>query len=100
MRRTHRRKGDTRTQAQRGYGADHKREREAQARIVASGVAHCWRCGRHVPPGAPWHLGHDDWDRSITRGVECVRCNLSAAARKRNLIARLGRDPAQVQRDW
>ena len=69
------------TKAQRGYGRDHDRLRRALAPIVAAGRATCWRCGLPIPPNTPWHLGHDDHDRAITRGPEHAYCNLSAAGR-------------------
>ncbi len=69
----------------RGYGADHKRLRAQLQAVVDAGEAVCWRCGRWINPEDPagWHLGHDDDDRSIYRGVEHVRCNAGAPARNR-----------------
>lgn len=81
----HRKRTDTPAEKRRTKdynSAAHKAARKAGADLVASGRAHCWRCARHIPPGTPWHVGHDDHDRSIIRGVECVPCNLKAAARK------------------
>lgn len=69
------------TRAQRGYGIDHDRTRRALAPIVAAGHATCWRCQAPITPGTDWHVGHDDHDRSITRGPEHAHCNLSAAGR-------------------
>lgn len=71
------------TRQQRGYDAAHDALRAAwQRRIDAGEVVHCWRPGCHVRiVGRAWHLGHDDRDRSITRGPECIACNLSAAGR-------------------
>lgn len=89
--------------------AEHKAHRKAGQRLVDSGQAHCWRCGNYLPPGKPWHVGHDDNDRRITRGPECVPCNLTAAARKGARIAnarRSGRaDPTRdgmrrASRNW
>lgn len=65
---------------------EHRQRRTAGQHQVDAGKAHCWRCGQHIPPGTTWHLGHDDYDRTIYRGTECVRCNLTAAARKGNHI--------------
>jgi hypothetical protein len=68
------------TRAEQGYGAEHRRERRAwQQRIDAGEVVCCWRCGERIV-GA-FHLGHDDYDRSITHGPECALCNLSAAGK-------------------
>lgn len=61
---------------------EHRAERCRVLAIVESGEAFCWRCGQHIAPGEPFHLGHDDDDRRIYRGAECPECNLRAAARK------------------
>lgn len=68
---------------------EHRRRRQAGQRDVDAGRANCWRCGRWLPPGQPWHVGHDDYDRTIYRGTECVPCNLDAAARA-NAASRRG----------
>ena len=71
------------TTTQRGYGSQHQGARAAwQRRIDAGEQVTCWRpnCTERIT-GRTWHLGHDDLDRSITRGPECVRCNLKAAGR-------------------
>lgn len=60
----------------------YKRARAAAKRTVDAGEGYCWRCGKHLPPGLPWHLGHNDYDRSIIEGPECVRCNLTTAGRQ------------------
>jgi hypothetical protein len=65
----------------RGYGAKHTALRERWARKVATGQVNCWRCGERLSPLEPWDLGHDDRDRTITRGPECLPCNRSTAAR-------------------
>lgn len=75
---------------ERGYGAAHQRARRRAARLVAAGNAYCWRClaaGRSreqawIAPDAPWDLGHDDRDRSITRGPEHQRCNRGTSSRR------------------
>jgi len=36
----------------------------------AGEVFRCWRCGELIRPGQPWHLGHDDYDRTKYRGPE------------------------------
>lgn len=61
---------------------EYRRIRAALKAEHAAGRAHCWRCGRHIPPAMPRHTGHDDRDRTVIRGNECPSCNLSAAARK------------------
>lgn len=69
----------------RGYDAAHDKLRtQWQARIDRGDDVRCWRpgCGVRLT-GRAWHLGHDDHDRSVYRGPECIACNLSAAGRSR-----------------
>lgn len=63
----------------RGYGAEHRALRARLAVVVAAGEANCWRCGRQVPPGTPWHLGHVGSVGSPHAGIEHVRCNIDAS---------------------
>lgn len=84
-------KGSTKA---RGYGYQHKLRRKADEAAVEAGQAVCWRCGRPIVPMkilrrdgrmvSNWHLGHDDYDRSVYRGPEHERCNLRGAALKAN----------------
>lgn len=68
----------------RGYGATHQHTRAAWAPHVATGTINCWRCGQPITPTDEWHLGHDDHNRTITRGPEHARrCNLAAAGAKK-----------------
>lgn len=87
----HRKRKDT--SAERARRAEYRSPayqavRRAVKAEVQAGRGRCWRCGRPIPPGADFHLGHDDHDRRVLRGAECPGCNLSAAAskgaRKRN----------------
>jgi hypothetical protein len=50
--------------------------------MVAAGLVDCWRCGERILPGAKWDLGHDDLDRSITRGPEHRLCNRRTQAHR------------------
>lgn len=83
---THRRAADQArgTRTERGYGPDHIRLRQAwQDRIDDGEHVTCWRPGCGAPiTGTSWHLGHDDDDRTMTRGPECAACNLRAAGAK------------------
>lgn len=69
------------TRQQRGYGAEHEQARARMAPLVEAGLAHCWRCGRWLNPDEPWDAGHDDLDRTIYRGPECLPCNRATAGR-------------------
>lgn len=74
--------------------------RKALGQQVAAGLGRCWRCGRTIPPGTAWHTGHDDNDRTVIRGVECVTCNLSAASRKASRATNARRRARRQSRDW
>lgn len=75
---------------ERGYDAAHYREAAAWRTKVAAGMTvTCWRCGDPITDPNDCHLGHDDHDRSITRGPEHGRkCNLSAAGRASHISPR------------
>src|SRR5688572_17538852 len=86
----HRKRYDAAAQARAAeYRSPAYKAARAQAKaLVEAGQAHCWRCGRFIPPGSNWHLGHDDNDRRIVRGPEhAIECNLKAAASKGARIA-------------
>lgn len=73
------------TTTQRGYGANHQQERAAwQRRINTGELILCWRCGEQIQQGDGWHLGHDDVDRSITRGPNTTGAATSAPPDERN----------------
>ena len=69
------------TKAQRGYNKEFQAERRVWVTMVATGEVRCWRCLKPILPGAEFHLGHDDSNRSIIRGPEHPFCNLSAAGK-------------------
>ena len=71
------------SRADRGYGTEHQAERAQWQARMAVVTVYCWRCSEPVDP-TDWHLGHDDVDRSITRGPEHPLCNLRAAGRNRS----------------
>jgi hypothetical protein len=67
------------TAAARGYDTKHRKLRARWARRVAAGTVSCWRCGDLIDAVEPWDLGHDDDDRTVTRGPEHAgRCNRRA----------------------
>jgi hypothetical protein len=82
----------------RGYGAAYQRARREWAALVKAGGVACARCGKPIVDGkirtakgrvvSSWHLGHDDWNRSIIRGPEHWFCNLGGAGRKAGVGAR------------
>lgn len=57
------------TSKQLGYGSRHRDLRRRWARVVAAGGVRCARCSKPIIPGAPWDLGHDDYDRSVYVGA-------------------------------
>lgn len=81
--------------ATRGYGAQHQRLREEWKPKVEAGGVNCAYepCGKPIRPGEPWHLGHDDNDRTKYKGPEHRACNLkdkaTRAAERANHTARV-----------
>lgn len=69
------------TKAARGYGYGFKAQRREYAKQHMTQALTCWRCGEQIPIGEPFHLGHDDDDRTIIRGPEHPLCNLEAAGK-------------------
>lgn len=78
-----RRRGDTRTTTEKGYGTAHQRARARVALKVKAGAAFCARCGGWIMPGSAWHLDHDE-TRSGYLGPSHAKCNERAGARKGN----------------
>lgn len=83
-RETERRRG---TRQQRGYGADHDRERARVAPAVEQGHIPCSRCGVTIRPGEPWDLGHSE-DRTTWTGPEHASCNRSDGGKRGAKAAR------------
>ena len=61
--------------------AEHRAKVSEYKQLRDRGLAHCWRCGRHIPPGAPLHAGHDSSGTAYI-GPECPPCNRSDAGRR------------------
>jgi len=76
------------TTTSRGYGSAHQRERRRWKLIVDRGEAWCWRCQEWLDPAQPWDLGHDDHDRNVYRGPECIKCNRATRARRQPSVSR------------
>jgi len=62
---------------QRGYTAEHDRERESRRPAVERGEVKCARCGELIAPGAEWALDHND-DRTGYLGPSHKFCNNQA----------------------
>lgn len=69
------------TRQERGYDSAHLKLRREWEPRVATGTVKCWRCGRLIPAGVPWDLGHDDTDRTAYRGPEHQHCNRATNGR-------------------
>ena len=67
----------------RGYGANHKRTRQAWTATVERGEAICSRCNGSIQPGEPWDLDHTP-DRAAYMGPAHRACNRAAGARVAN----------------
>lgn len=65
----------------RGYDRAHDALRAQYQRDMDRGKRFdCWRCDNPIDPQS-WHLGHDDFDRAVYRGPECVPCNTATSGR-------------------
>lgn len=69
------------TTKERGYGAPHQRERDRWKPLVELGEVCCVRCGRLIPPGGKWMLGHDHVHGGYI-GIEHYRCGLREKNRR------------------
>lgn len=83
----------------RGYGHQHQQERARWRPHVAAGRVSCARCGRWIPPGAPWDLGHDA-ARTMWTGPEHRRCNRSDGATRGNRMRGRARARTVASRIW
>src|ERR1700720_2755130 len=66
-----------------GWGAEHQKRRAEVKKLVDAGACRGARCGKRLPPGAPFHLDHADGPFSHERGeylgVSHPSCNVAAA---------------------
>jgi hypothetical protein len=84
---------------QRGYGHRHQQERRRWDLLVQTGTVPCVRCGYLIPAGSRWHLDHED-DGIHYRGPAHSRCNVVAAAKRGNAIARALHPPRRQSTVW
>lgn len=66
------------TTTERGYGSAHVALRAEWALLVSTGTVLCARCDLPISSTEPWHLDHDDNDRTRYLGPSHARCNTSA----------------------
>jgi len=64
------------------YGSMHKRIRRRWAPKVRAGIVHCWRCGRLIPPGSGWDLGHMDNGDRHPEHRSCKRATVTILKQK------------------
>lgn len=66
------------------YGREHKALRAYLIARYIPGVTLCWRCGKPITTLRlrDIHLGHDDDNPLIWRGLEHAACNLAAGGVK------------------
>ena len=84
--------------SERGYGAAHQRLRREWLPKVERGEVCCAKCGEWIAPGTPWHLGHDDQDRTQYLGPLHRRCNCDTGAFRQRIVQQ-GQQRA-ASRDW
>lgn len=82
---------DRRRTTERGYGAEHKAEKERWRPIVNAGDAYCAEAlcleerdgrGRWIRPGTPWHLAHAVGQVGYL-GPAHRRCNIAESNERR-----------------
>jgi hypothetical protein len=68
------------------YGREHKALRAWLLARYIPGITICWRCKLPITTLRlrDIHLGHDDTNPAIWRGLEHARCNTSAGATQGN----------------
>lgn len=89
------------------YGKAHRELRRRLLALYVPGVTVCWRCQKPITTlnTSEIHLGHDDDNPAIWRGLECSRCNLRAGGIRGNKSPRRKPRPPpwrqrRQSRDW
>lgn len=80
------------------YGYVHRAERNHWDAFVQAGEVSCARCGRLIPPGTIWHLGHDHRGNGPSL-PEHRRCNQNERNKRCNWKLRKPRRPKR-SRAW
>ena len=98
---------DPRSTAARGYGAEHRAQRERWQKLFRNGHTtpcacthadcphHVGPCSTIITSSTPWDLGHTD-DRTAWTGPECLPCNRSAGGRN----SRVSQQNPMTIREW
>jgi hypothetical protein len=91
----------TKSTTERGYGAEHQKERQRWKAVVDAGRAVCARCHRPILPGQAWDLDHN-WDRTGYLGPSHARCNRGAPKnyKQARLQAKVRQILRRTSRDW
>lgn len=80
------------------YGYTHKLERKRWAAVVRAVGSVCWRCGKLIPPGSRFDLGHVDEDGRArgfpARHPEHRACNRATVTHLKQKLQR------RSSRDW
>lgn len=105
----HRKRTDTpavKARAKRYASREHQQAKETFRRLVAQGLATCWRCGTPIPPGSrcgpDWQTGHDSTGTRIM-GPEHTLCNRRDGSLRGNAKRNRTQPPHQppfTPRNW
>ena len=86
------------------YGQYHIKARERWARWVKAVAASCWRCGKPIPAGAKWDLGHVDEAGRLqgfpARHPEHRACNRATVTILKQKLAAAESPPSTASREW
>ena len=86
------------------YGWVHQNERKRWVRRVEAGGVVCWRCGKPIPPGSKFDLGHVDEDGRArgfpTRAAEHRACNRATISILKRKLAEAESASSTSSREW